>query len=136
MAGLTIDVSIEGLRSLQKMLATRDWYAKPWHDGMTTLASKAGLAAQKGAPVATGYLQSRIRTAVQKKPFPTWIAIRNQARRRRKGGGGGYPYPRLLAFSPKHHHRDWLIKAVQSIWKSDSTLNAIAKDIAREWGRR
>ena len=131
---LTIEVSIQGLREIQRLLATSQWYSEPWREGMTTFASRAGLAAQHGAPVGTGahagYLQARIRTAVQKRDFPTWIAIRNQARRR------GFPYPRLLAFSPKHHHRDWLIKAVGPvIGDAGRVLQTIGAAIARNWSK-
>ena len=126
---MRIEIHVEGLAQLIKVLTPpENLYAGPWARGMRALGTQAGLAAQRGAPVDTGYLQSRIRTAVQNRPFPTWIAIRSRAQRR------GYPYPRLLAFSPKHGHRDWLINALKPVIAgSEHVLNRIAQEIERKW---
>lgn len=127
---MNVTLHIEGMRELVALCKSQDWYAKPWRKGMEKIGSQSGLAAQKGAPVRTGYLQSTIRTAVQQKPFPTWIAIRNRAVNK------GYPYPRLLAFSPEHHHQNWLINAVLGIWRrSETVLNQIGEEIQRNWSR-
>lgn len=129
---MRLTIEVQGLKALQRLLSPpENLYAEPWAKGMRSLGSQAGLAAQRGAPVRTGMLQGRIRTAVQNRPFPTWIAIRNQARRK------GYPYPRLLAFSPKHGHRDWLINAVGPVFRNaGSALGRIGDEIARRWAGR
>lgn len=113
---------------------------------MQDFGSILGLTAQQRAPKRTGYLQMRIRTAVQPAVFPTWIAIRNYARAkgsmkaRRTGtllgaAGGGYPYPRLLEFSPKHHHQFWLRNSVDAIWRTraEPVLEQIGAAIAQKW---
>lgn len=132
---LRLDVHIEGLRELRRLLTpARNLYAKPWSDGMRDLASRGGLAAQRGAPVGTGNLQSRIRTAVQRSPFPSWIAIRNRAVRRSRAYPQGFPYPRLLAFSAKHGHKNWLMRAVMPVWgRAEATLNRAGNEIAKRW---
>ena len=130
---LKIDIELEGLSALRRLLEPpENLYAKPWEEGMDKLASMGGLAAQRSAPLATGKLQGSIRTRVQKKPFPTWIAIRVGARARKTR----YPYPRLLAFSQKHGHKDWLLKAVQPVWRgAEDVLRKAGDIIARRWAR-
>lgn len=106
-------------------------YGAPWRHGIDELASRGGLAAQRGAPFRTGKLQAAMRTRVQRKPFPEWIGIYTYAR-----SASRYPYPRLLAFSWKHGHRDWLLRALQPVWgRVEETLKRIANDIGNTWSR-
>lgn len=133
---MRLTIEVKNLNETRKFLASRNWLDQSWRRGLEGFASRAGLAAQRGAPVQTGHLQGKIRTAVQKKSFPTWIAIRSRAVTRSRAYPSGYPYPRLLAFSAKHGHKDWLINAVRPIWNSaGDALNKIGADIARNWSR-
>lgn len=134
---MKIDVDIKGLKELRALLnPSHELYAKPWTEGMQSFAEEGAREARGGAPVLSGKLLLSIRPAVQKKPVPLWAAIRVPARRRSPAYPQGFPYPRLLAFSRKHNHRDWLIKAVGPMIRGiPSKLNAIANDIARKWER-
>ncbi len=134
-AAVNITVDIIGLAELRKLMTGDDLYATAWRSGMTKLASQAGLAALGHAPVGgakdphAGRLQASIRTAVQNRPFPQWAVVRVNARAAKR-----YGYPRLLEFSPKHHHKEWLLKAVRQVWAgADLVLNEIGEKIARRW---
>lgn len=132
MASYTVYLNVQDVQKLAKLLSGDELVARPWRDGMTKLASSGGIAAQRGAPVATGKLQGKIRTKVQQRPFPLWIAIRNQARNPKSQ----YPYPRLLAFRPKFHHQDWLINAVMPVFNgAGQMLDQIGAAIARKWSQ-
>ena len=132
MAKLNLTLAVEGLDIALKLTDPKgDLLAGPWRRGMERLGTQVGLGAQRAAPQRTGKLVGSVRVAVQKRPFPTWVAIRIRARSKK-----GYPYPLLLEFSGKHHHKDWLLNAVQPIAsQSDGTLEQIAANIAAAWER-
>lgn len=101
---------------------------------MNDIAKKSRLSAIAGAPMRSGKLKASIRERIQKKPFPTWIAVDAQARGRRGGNRSNYPYPRLLEYSSKHGHAGWLSNALNKVWRNVETdLNRIADAIARKW---
>lgn len=134
---INMTATFDGLAKLQRLIRGDVLFAKPWSDGMEDLAKKGGGAARSHAPFRSGKLQASIQHAVQKKPFPTWAAVRVSAKTRSSKYPSGYPYPRLLAFSPKHGHKDWLLRAVHPVWTNVAvTLDRIAAGIARNWMRK
>lgn len=125
---MDVRIEVKGLKELRRLLGP-NLYSKPWADGMNDLARAGAVAARGGAPVRTGRLLLSIKPAVSRAPFPTWAAVRVRAKSPR-----GFPYPRILAFSPKHGHKDWLIRAVGPVWtEATETLRKIGEAIVRIW---
>ena len=127
-----ITVEVSGLAALRRFLTpAEDFYGPPWKDGMDRIAAKTLSAGRSAAPHGTGKLQASLRTRVQKGGFPTWLAIDARATAAKR-----YPYPRLLEYSPKHHHTRWLQGALDKVWGNVAgELNKIADAIARRWER-
>lgn len=131
-------VHIEGLRQLRRLIRPpSNLLAKPWHNAMTDLKEAGERVARRHAPVRTGYLLSKIKSAIQKKAMPMWAAIRVRARRRSHGYPRGFEYPRLLEYSPKHGHKGWFNPPIRSLWGSRArlALTKAGKEIARRWRR-
>ncbi len=131
-----IQIEIQGLKVLQTLLKGNELYAGPWKEGMERLAEKGGHATRGGAPYRTGRLHDSVRTAVQKRPFPQWAAIRVRAvsKTRSTKYPRGYAYPRLLEFSPKHGHRGWMARAMAPVIAgADRVLEEIGRKIATKW---
>ena len=125
---MKITTEVKGLRELQKLLTGQALYAKPWRDGMEDIAFLSGQRARARAPQRRGSLRGSIEVRVQKRPFPTWLAVRVRARRK------SYPYPRLLEYSAKYHHKGWLRSAIDPVWRDvGQVLARIGADIARKW---
>ena len=138
MGAIKLSIEVSGLKTLMKMLDNPEGelYGPAWRKGMEDIAAQGGASAERGAPRDAGQLAGSISVDVQKRLFPQWAAIRVKAVRRSKAYPSGFSYPRLLAFSPKHGHRDWLINAVAPIWNNaDKFLERIGQEIARQWGR-
>lgn len=129
---MKVNIEVKGLKELLRLLKpAENLYAEPWRDGMEDIASETGRQARARAPRRTGGILRSIQTKVQKKPFPTWLSVRAYARNR------NYPYPRLLEYSVKHGHRDWMKRAVDPVWDTaHRTLNRIGQEIAHVWERR
>lgn len=126
---INITLEVTGLSELRRLLSPPEsLYAEPWRRGMTDLGTSLRSAALAAAPARSGRLRASVRMSIQKKPFPNWLAVRLGARRR------GYPYPRLLEFSGKHHHRGWLQNSARGpLAAIDMTLNRIGHEILRRW---
>jgi hypothetical protein len=124
-------VDMPGLATLRKVMTPDSLYLQPWRDGMEKLAGLASSRAQSFAPVGqTGKLRRSVRAVVQKKPFPTWLAVRVYA----KAGKKRYSYPKMLNYSPKHHHKLWLDRAIDPVWSgAEHMLNEIGAEIGRNW---
>ena len=99
-------IKLEGADELIRKLESESLIGKP----IRRLFSKVGIqgknAAKSSAPLATGRLNASITTRMSGKQVPTFIAVRVGAVNPR-----GYSYPRLLEFSPRHGHREWLLRA-------------------------
>lgn len=139
---MDIILTIEGLNKLRRRLSPPEsLYAQPWRDGMTEIAEAMQTAAVRAAPVRTGKLRDSIRTVIQRKPFPQWIATRVKARgplrmSKKKGKRGRYPYPKLLEFSKRHGHFGWLRNSVGPVIEgAERELDKIGARIADAWGR-
>ena len=88
MAGGTLEIIInpEDWRALQRLLTPPEHlYAEPWRNGMSELATKGGLAAQRGAPAETGKLQGSIRAMVPQRRVAASVVTRVSERAQ------GYP---------------------------------------------
>ena len=134
----TVRLEIQGLKVIRRVMRNGgiELYAGPWREGMIELASKLGLAGQRGAPVGkTGKMQLKTKGAVQRKPFPTWVAVRSLARTSK--GKGGYPYPLLLNYQGKWHHFHWLQNALQSTLSGvPALLDRIGHRIEQIWEQK
>lgn len=131
---IKMDLKVEGLKEMQKLLRDREWYATPWREELTRLAEKAGLAARNRAPYRTGRLRKSIKGAVQRRPFPAWAVVRVNARRNSRGRR--FAYPRALEFVPKLGHWHWLINSVWTVWRNaEASLNRIGDAMERNWER-
>ena len=125
---------VAGLNELLRLIEPpSNLYGEPWREGMMALARKGEIAAKFAAPVKTGWLKSHIRGVVQRKPMPKWVAIRSRGTNPHRRG---YPYPRLLEFSPKHHHQGWFSGVKETIIAQvDAALSQISRGILERWTR-
>ena len=107
-----------------------------WDKAVRRLLSRVGLqgkqAGMAAAPVAAGRLRSSISSRLSSKAIPTFVSIRVGATSPR-----GYPYPKVLEFSAKHHHKGWLAEALRGAKSSFATfLSDAARDIERTFGSK
>jgi hypothetical protein len=129
---------IEGLNATRRLLKPlSELVDTPWRDAMTELAESGAEGGQARAPYRTGRLREKIYARVQKGPFPKWAAVRSRAKSRGRAGKRGYDYPRLLEYSPKHHHQGWFTSTVYPllIARAEGVLAKAATAIQRRWGR-
>jgi hypothetical protein len=104
--GASRTVVVEGLDELLRKL-TPELYEPAGKAALTEIGEAAAASARAGAPRLSGKLQGSITPKVNGGAKPLWAAVRVGALSSR-----GYGYPKLLEFSPKHHHRDWLKSSV------------------------
>lgn len=148
-----ITVKVTGLKELLRVIdPPTNLYGEPWKAGMVSLAQRGESLEKATAPYRTGYLQRHIKGVVQKSPLPKWVAIRSRgvSQQAKYGKTGrrlkatkilrtakypkGFPYPRLLEFSPKHHHQGWFSNVRGAIASGlDATLSQISTGIIRKW---
>ena len=129
-------IYIEGLNELRRLLKSRStWVGKPWKDAMTEMAEIGEKVARRNAPYRSGLLESKIYSAVQKKPMPMWVAVRSRAKRRSRGYPRGFAYDRLLEYSPRYGHMGWFMVRIRAIWDARAApiLNKAAREIERKW---
>lgn len=151
-------VRVLGMKELLHILTPpTNLYGQPWKQGMEGLARYGKSVAEQVAPIGgpgdhgrghPGFLKRHLKGAVQKSPLPKWVAIRSRGVRtaqfsqliaKRKTTSRwprGYPYPRLLEFSPKHHHQGWFEKIRGPIQGfADKVLSQISVGILERWSR-
>ena len=126
-----ISIEIQGMdKLLSKLHATPAIHAKPVKDALTEMGKIGQSAAQQNAPSDTGRLRAGIRYRVNAGPNPSYVVVRSGTTRK------GYPYPRLLEFSGKHGHRDWLLNAIKGAQgRFRATLTGAVRDIEAAWRR-
>lgn len=128
MAGTTV-VRIEGLDALRSKL-TPELYRPAAKQALKAMADAGASSARAGAPRMTGRLQGSIRPKVNSGAAPAWAAVKVGALNPR-----GYPYPRLLEFSPRHRHQNWLKSAIDRVASAfSSALDKAASEIERKFG--
>lgn len=105
MAGRHVEV-----RGLTELLAklTPALYQEAGKGMLKVIADAGAQSARAGSPRMTGKLGGSITPKVNPGAKPAWAAVKVAELSPR-----GYSYPRLLEFSPKHHHRNWLQSSIQ-----------------------
>ena len=128
------EIRIEGTDRLVALLQQDEWYGRPVKRALARIGQLGKTAARVAAPRDTGHLASHITYRVNtKKKQPRFVAISTRAYRM-TGRGAPYPYPRTLEFSPKHHHRGWMRRAIESIQGSlASFVEDAIRDIEQAW---
>lgn len=99
-------VRVEGLEELLAKL-TPELYEAAGKQALKEIADAGAQSARGGAPRMSGKLAGSVRPKVNPGAKPAWAAVTVGALSPR-----GYSYPRLLEFSPKHHHQNWLKSAI------------------------
>lgn len=126
---LKFQIDVDALRKLQSKLLPEELYDNAMKDAFDRLAASGLKDAISGAPVLTGRLQASIIAKTSKAKLARWAAVVVKAK-----SHSGYEYPRMLEFSRKHHHKDWLINAVRKGWGlADDELDRAAREIERIW---
>ncbi len=130
-----VSIEVKGIKQLSAALKDEELYSKPWREGMNAVGQLGERIAASHAPRgATGQLEAKISYGVQKKPFPTWVAIRERARRRSPKYPKGYPYPTLLNYSSKHGHAGWFTRPLGQLGNQvGPVLNRISKEVEAQW---
>ncbi len=120
---------IEGLAELLRKLSP-ELYQPAGKAMLKEISEAAAGAARAGAPRERGKLAGSITGKVNTGAKPAWAAVKVAALNPR-----GYSYPRLLEFSPKHHHRNWLKSAVDRARGAfAAAIGRAASAVERKWG--
>lgn len=136
-ANYTIEINQRDLQRLVQKCITEPVYRKPVKAMMGNVARVAEAHARRGAPHGrTGQLRNRISSKITGGAIPAAVVKTDALNDRGGKRGRPYPYPRLLEFSPKHGHRDWLKNSIdQARGAINGQINRAASLIASEWGR-
>lgn len=153
MAGVwKMDVQLRGFREARaKLKQTPPFHAPAVRNFLDQLGRVGVAAAQGAAPRGkTGQTARSNVYAVQDRPFPTWVRVKNTARARgraakrqsKKARAGlvalrytkGYPYPARLNYDPTYKTHGWFTRAIrQTQGRVDSLLTGAGRDIEKEW---
>ena len=130
--GITWKIEIPDLNRFKRKLKPAEaLYGDPWREAMQGLAADLGQRAKAAAPVRTGVLRASITATAAKTRVPLSLRVRVRARSAR-----GFPYPKVLEFSPSHHHLRWLRNVVQSAAAMISKrLDTAARAIEGDWAK-
>lgn len=148
-----IDVQVRGFREARQKLRQTPPFIAPATRHLLDQLGRIGVAAVRGAAPRgrTSQLQQGAVYQVQKKPFPTWVRVKNTARARgrlakrqsKKARAGlaplrytkGYPYGARLNYDRTYRTHLWWTKAIRSAQaRTDSLLAGAAREIEEEWG--
>lgn len=151
---MRVDVQVSGFREARARLRETPPFYSPAARNLLDHLGRIGVAAVRGASPrgATGRLQGGTIYQVQKKPFPTWVRVKNTTRARgrvakrqsKKARAGlaplrytkGYPYGGRLNYDAKYRTHLWWTKAIRAAQaRTDSLLAGSAREIEEEWGR-
>lgn len=126
------------LARLVRNTITQPVYRKPLKAMMENVAKVGAAYARRGAPRGrTGQLSARITSKTTSGVIPSAVVKTDAMNQRGGKRGRPYPYPRLLEFSPRHHHRDWLKNSIeQARGAIGAQISQAARIIESEWGRR
>ena len=121
-------VTVEGLSELLAKL-TPELYQEAGKAMLKEIADAGATSARSGAPRMSGKLGGSIKPKVNPGAKPAWAAVKVGALSPR-----GYPYPRLLEFSPRHHHANWLKSAMdRASGAFSSAVGKAASTIEGKW---
>lgn len=149
-------VQLRGFREARaKLKQSPPFYAPAVRDFLDQLGKVGRTAAQAASPKgATGQAASSNVYAVQDKPFPTWVRVKNTARAKgrlskrqsKKARAGlaplkytkGVSYPAVLNFGDKKKAKTkwigWFTKAMRNARaRTDSLLSGMGDQIQKEW---
>ena len=138
MAGMySFEIDRADLKQLIGHLVIEPVYRKPCQAMMANIARVAEGYARRGAPRGkTGQLQAHISSKVTSGKIPSAVVKTDAVNPRGGRRGRPYPYPRLLEFSPKHHHKDWLKNSIEAARGAiGAQVTAAARIIESNWGR-
>jgi hypothetical protein len=151
-----VAVELKGFRDLRRELRQEPAPTAilgPWRHFMERLGKLGVQQARAASPRGeTGQLGSSNTYAVQNKPFPTWVRVKNTARAKgraakrqnraaREGRAPlrltkGYAYPGRLNWERKNPRFGWFTKAMQATRRgTQPLLNQTAREIEQEWGK-
>lgn len=134
MPPIKMQVQVQGLDKLRHNAELQELVAPAFHAAMEEIG-RIGLTAARGAaPVgATGNLQAKMRTRMQARPIPLWVAIETTATR----ASAKYPrysYPTRIEYDPKLHHVNWLVGGIKSVFgRFEGALETAARAIESRW---
>ncbi|MCC7372526.1 MAG: hypothetical protein IT306_29200 [Chloroflexi bacterium] len=130
---VSITVSIDRWKELSAKLKSDELLAGPWTAAMQQVAS-IGLRAWQGAsPVASGRMRASMKSKVQAKPVPRWVAFRTSATRSSKRYKR-YRYPGRQEYDPKSRNKGRLKKALDGVMgQIQGVLGTAAKAIEAKW---
>ena len=114
---------LEGADALILKLQSENIVGKPLRKIFSRVGRTAKSAVKAAAPKDTGRLRASISTKMSGRKVPSFIAVKVSETR------DGYSYPKLLEFSTRHGHRNWLLNAFSA---SFGRLPGVMDDIARE----
>lgn len=127
-----LTIQLVGLRRVLRATDPEYLLGHPVREVLDEIASQGADRARSVGPRGeTGQLTARITHRVSPADIPRWAVVKTDARSRR-----GYSYPRLLEFSGKHGHRDWLRKAVLSGSRGlRGAVNQLGRLLKERWRR-
>lgn len=125
---VAVTITLAGLDQLRAKCSPPLIYEESMKTALHQVGRAALAAAQRAAPKRTGRLRAGLSYRVNDKPAPRWVVVKSGAANR------GYPYPRLLEFSSKHHHQNWLLNAIQGAkGQISSAARGALVEIERKW---
>ncbi len=145
MARPVIDIQVQGVRKVLRLLREDPVHARPWTKALQNATDIAYREAQHRAPKQTGALESSIRKRLQKAEVPLWAKV-VFPNRVKPGGkrGKGFRYGGALEGSSKFHYRSgpfmgqptkgWFSGSLDKVQQQiNSILARAAKEIESRW---
>lgn len=141
MAGpIRFTLQVQGLKELRRAVTDNALLVAPWHAAMGEMGQEGLDAAKRAAPVGpsfTGHIggntAGKLRSRMQAKPMPLWVAIETTAVRP-WAGHGNYAYTKRVEWDARLRHQHWLRDAVSSAQgRFASALNGAATRIEAAW---
>lgn len=122
-------IQLEGVDHLRRVLNADHLITKPVRKALGEIGKVGKTEAKGDAPRRAGKLSQSIGYRVDSKA--RYVSIQVAAKR------GSVNYPRILEFSPKHHHKGWLMSALRDVSRwAGGVINNLASDIEASWKSR
>jgi len=146
MAQPVIDIRVEGIRKVLRLLRDDPVHARPWISALERATDIAYREARHRAPKQTGALESSITRRLQKAEVPLWAKV-VFPNRVKPGGkrGKGFRYGGALEGSARYHYRSgpfmgqptkgWFSGSLDKVQHQiNNILARAAKEIEDKWG--
>jgi hypothetical protein len=126
-----LEVKLTGWPRLIRKCRGNELIGPPLRRALEEMATDAQDRARAVGPLgATGLLRASISHKLDPKPVPRWAAVIDSAKSPR-----GYRYPKLLEFSRRWGHFDWLRKAVLYSRRTNrAAMTDLKRKILERWG--